>query len=134
MIEKVSQQETFLLESFLTQTTGECLFIIYLLHFYYMSAERLLLWCIGGSHMLQEYHICDVIVSACNQNRCDWWVKINWPWHDGTFELLVVLSTESKNRKKRIMEGKRSSGFRRIFTVAFLLFLAPAEDSNPARQ
>ena len=27
------------------------------------------------------------------------------------------------------MEGKQSSGFRRIFTVAFLLFLAPAGQS-----
>ena len=30
-----------------------------------------------------------------------------------------------------IMERKQSSGFRRIFTVAFLLFLAPAGGSNP---
>ena len=29
---------------------------------------------------------------------------------------------------------KRSSGFRHFFSVAFLLFLAPAGDSNPAEQ
>ena len=35
--------------------------------------------------------------------------------------------------KFRIMEIKRSSGFRRIFKVAFHLFLAlPARGSNPA--
>ena len=34
----------------------------------------------------------------------------------------------------RIMERKRSCEFRRIFTVAFLLFLAHAGGSSPARQ
>ena len=32
------------------------------------------------------------------------------------------------------MEGKRSSGFSRIFTVAFLLFLASARGSKPVGQ
>ncbi len=34
----------------------------------------------------------------------------------------------------RIMERKSSSGLRRIFTVGFPLFLAPAGGSNPAGQ
>ena len=34
----------------------------------------------------------------------------------------------------RIIERKRSSGFRRMFTVAFLLFLAPAWNPNPVGQ
>ena len=33
-----------------------------------------------------------------------------------------------------IMERKQSSGFRRIFTVVFLLFLTPTGGSNPAGQ
>ena len=31
-----------------------------------------------------------------------------------------------------IMERRQSSGFRHIFTVFFLLFLAPARGSNPS--
>ena len=36
-----------------------------------------------------------------------------------------------REKNFRIMERKRSSGFRRIFTVAFLLSLAPAWGPNP---
>ncbi len=39
---------------------------------------------------------------------------------------------KKRKYKIRITERKRRGGFRRIFTVAFLPFLAPAGGSNPA--
>ena len=42
---------------------------------------------------------------------------------------------QSHTRNKvGIMERKRSSGFRSIFTVSFHLFIGPAGDSNPSGQ
>ena len=42
-----------------------------------------------------------------------------------SYLLTFILQVEKKDYEKGIMERKQSSSFRRIFTVAFFLFLAP---------
>ena len=42
-----------------------------------------------------------------------------------TGALLVMARVEGSRLKNRFIERKRNSGFRRIFIVAFLLFVAP---------
>ena len=48
----------------------------------------------------------------------------------------AVIRKKYFNLKKNIwiMERKQTSGFRRIFTLAILLFLAPSRSSNPTGQ
>ena len=55
---------------------------------------------------------------------------------DGEALLLLTQVNNVANKSQLIMDHgkKRSSEFCPIFSVAFLLFLAPAEGSNPAGQ